>query len=75
MESQIKIFSGTSSEYLAKEIALAYGVELGQSKLQRFADGEMSPVLLESVRGDYVFFILRTLFYIFWQKKLLILLK
>ncbi len=60
MESLVRIFSGTSSEYLAKEIASAYGVELGNMKLQRFADGEISPVILESVRGDYVFFIQST---------------
>ncbi|MFN9883157.1 MAG: ribose-phosphate pyrophosphokinase-like domain-containing protein, partial [Bacteroidota bacterium] len=60
MESVVRIFSGTSSEYLAKEIAQSYGVGLGTLKVQRFADGEISPVILESVRGDYVFFIQST---------------
>jgi ribose-phosphate pyrophosphokinase len=60
MESIVRIFSGTRSEYLAREIAIAYGTDLGQIKVQRFADGEMSPVFLESVRGDYVFLVQST---------------
>lgn len=37
-----------------------YGAELGQVRVQRFADGEMSPVIEESVRGNYVFFVQST---------------
>ena len=60
MDTTVKLFSGTNSEYLAREIAMQYGVELGQMRVQRFADGEMSPVIEESVRGDYVFFVQST---------------
>ncbi len=60
IESKVKIFAGTASEYLAKEIALEYGVDLGQAKLYRFNDGEMQPVINESIRGDYVFVVQST---------------
>lgn len=60
MSSQVKIFSGTNSWYLAREIAAYYGQPLGELKIQRFSDGEYQPVILESVRGEYVFFIQTT---------------
>ena len=56
----VKLFSGTSSKYLAEKIADFYGSELGAMDLQRFKDGEMQPVINESVRGAYVFFIQST---------------
>lgn len=56
----IKLFSGTCSEYLAEKIADYYGQPLGQKSLMRFSDGEMQPVINESVRGSYVFFIQST---------------
>lgn len=60
MSSPIKIFSGTNSWYLARDIAAYYGQPLGEIKIQRFSDGEYQPVILESVRGEYVFFIQST---------------
>ena len=60
MATGIKIFSGTNSEYLAREIAGYYGQSLGNIKLQRFSDGEYQPVILESVRGEFIFFIQST---------------
>ena len=59
-EPRIKIFSGTYSEYLAKGIALALNQDLGQCTIQHFNDGEFQPVITESVRGDYVFFVQST---------------
>ncbi len=56
----VKLFSGTSSYYLADKIADFYGSELGALELQRFKDGEMQPVINESVRGSYAFFIQST---------------
>lgn len=56
----IKIFSGTHSQYLAAEIADEYGQPLGNVQLNRFSDGEMQPVINESVRGEYVFLIQST---------------
>ncbi|MGB3617916.1 MAG: ribose-phosphate pyrophosphokinase-like domain-containing protein, partial [Catalinimonas sp.] len=37
----VKIFSGTSSRYLAEEIAAAYRQPLGACDVQKFSDGEM----------------------------------
>lgn len=56
----VKLFSGINSEYLADKIADFYGSPLGDMTLQRFSDGEMQPIINESVRGDYVFFIQST---------------
>ena len=52
---EVKLFSGTNSIYLAEKIADYYGDKLGDITLQRFSDGEMQPVINESVRGGYVF--------------------
>lgn len=56
----VKIFSGVQSTYLAEKIADYYGQKLGEIKLNVFSDGEMQPVIGESVRGSYVFFIQST---------------
>jgi ribose-phosphate pyrophosphokinase len=60
MQSNIKIFSGSGSQYLANKIAEKFGIPLGDSITQKFSDGELQPVLNESVRGDYVFLIQST---------------
>ena len=57
---EVKLFSGTNSQYLAEKIADRYGDSLGDITLERFSDGEMQPVINESVRGGYVFFIQST---------------
>ena len=56
----VKIFSGSQSEYLAKDIARYYGKELGGYTLRKFSDGELSPSFEESVRGCDVFLIQST---------------
>jgi len=56
----VKIFSGTQSRYLSENIMRAYGKDLGNMSLQRFSDGEMHPIINESVRGAFVFFIQST---------------
>ncbi|MEN9386818.1 MAG: Ribose-phosphate diphosphokinase [Bacteroidota bacterium] len=56
----VKIFSGSASNYLAKEIAKYYGKDLGAVTTLRFSDGEMSPSFDESVRGCDVFIIQST---------------
>jgi ribose-phosphate pyrophosphokinase len=56
----VKLFSGTSSRALAELIADHYGYSLGDLVLQRFSDGEMQPVINESVRGTYAFLIQST---------------
>ncbi len=58
--SSIKIFSGSSTQYLAEKIAGQYGIKLGDLSIQRFADGEFQPCFEESLRGDYVFIVQST---------------
>ena len=55
-----KIFSGTGSQQLAAQICKRYGTRQGKVNIQRFSDGEICPVFLESVRGDYVFLVQST---------------
>jgi len=56
----VKLFSGTNSQYLAETIADHYGDKLGHRTIKKFSDGEMQPIINESVRGSYVFFIQST---------------
>ena len=58
--SELKIFPGRSSKDLAEEIANHYGCLLGSIDINLFSDGEMQPVINESVRGAYVFFVQST---------------
>jgi ribose-phosphate pyrophosphokinase len=55
-----KIFAGTSSELLTEEICNKYGARPGKINIQRFSDGEICPVFLESIRGDFVFLVQST---------------
>ena len=57
---EVKLFSGTNSRYLASKIADYYGHPLAKVEVHHFSDGEMHPVINESVRGAYVFFIQST---------------
>ncbi|GAB3181551.1 ribose-phosphate pyrophosphokinase [Telluribacter humicola] len=56
----VKIFSGSQSEYLSKDIARYFGKDLGGYTLRKFSDGELSPSFEESVRGCDVFLIQST---------------
>jgi len=58
--TEVKLISGNESKYLAEEIAEYYGYELSPVVINRFSDGEMQPVIQDSVRGAYVFFIQST---------------
>jgi len=58
--ADVKIFSGTSTKYLAEKIAQNYGKPLGAMEVQKFSDGEMCPIFFESVRGSHVFLIQST---------------
>ncbi len=57
---EVKLFSGTKSRYLSEQIADFYQQPLGELEVHRFSDGEMQPVIQESVRGAFVFFIQST---------------
>ena len=58
--SEVKLFSGTQSNYLAEKISDYYGYDLADIIVKKFSDGEMQPIIQESVRGSYVFFIQST---------------
>ena len=58
--ADVKLLSGTKSAYLAERIADYYGDKLGNVTVRRFSDGEMQPIINESVRGAYIFLIQST---------------
>ena len=60
--NDVKLFSGTTSRYMAEKIADYYGQPLSRIQIDRFSDGEFQPNILESVRGNYVFLIQSTYF-------------
>lgn len=60
MESNVRLFGGTSSKVLAEKIAAAYGSTLGNVNCIRFSDGEVQVSFEESVRGQSVFLIQST---------------
>ncbi len=59
---RFKIFSGLANKSLAEEVCKFVGVPLGETKMQRFSDGEIYFQLLENVRGADVFVIQPTCF-------------
>ncbi len=59
-KNPIKIFSGSSTKYLAEKIANSYKTPLGKVSVQHFADKEFQPCFEETVRGDYVFIVQST---------------
>uniref|UniRef100_A0A2P2KZ76 ribose-phosphate diphosphokinase n=2 Tax=Rhizophora mucronata TaxID=61149 RepID=A0A2P2KZ76_RHIMU len=56
-DTRLRIFSGTANPSLSQEIACYMGLELGQIKIKRFADGEIYVQLQESVRGCDVYLV------------------
>src|SRR5271156_6684915 len=54
-DKRFKIFSGSANRVLSQEICKHIGIALGETKMQRFADGEVYFQLLENVRGADVF--------------------
>ncbi len=57
MKKTMGIFSGSVYPELAEEIAKNLGVELGNVKLEKFANGEIYARYLESIRGTDVFIV------------------
>jgi ribose-phosphate pyrophosphokinase len=53
----LKIFSGSAHPSLAKEIADFLGIPIGQARLRRFPDSEVSFQIDENIRGADVFII------------------
>lgn len=60
MSQRVKIFAGNASHELGEKIAVAYGTQLGDLSIQRFADTELGPSFNESIRGCAVFLIQST---------------
>lgn len=54
-ENTMKVFAGSSNSALAKEVADYLNIDLGQSVLERFSDGEIHFFIDENVRGEDVF--------------------
>lgn len=52
-----KLFACTQSQALGKEIAKAYGADLGKVIFSRYSDGEFQPSFEESIRGARIFVI------------------
>lgn len=60
MQPSIKIFSGTGSQHLTRQICERYGCEPGRINIQRFSDGEIQTTFEESIRGSMVFLVQST---------------
>ena len=56
----IKVFCGNSNPEFARTICKELGIDLGNSEVKSFADGEVSVSLTETVRGADVFLIQST---------------
>jgi ribose-phosphate pyrophosphokinase len=54
---ELKVFSGSAHPELAREIAAFLGVSMGQSRLRRFPDSEVSFQIDENIRGTDVFIV------------------
>jgi ribose-phosphate pyrophosphokinase len=61
-DKRFKIFCGSANRALAEDICKFVGVPLGETRLQRFSDGEVHFQLLENVRGADVFLVQPTCF-------------
>jgi ribose-phosphate pyrophosphokinase len=61
-DKRFKIFCGSANPLLCEEICKFVGVPLGETRLQRFSDGEVHFQLLENVRGADVFLVQPTCF-------------
>ncbi len=57
---KIKVFACRGSRYFAEMIAKHLGIELGESEVTAFSDGEFQPIYKESVRGATVFIVQST---------------
>ncbi len=57
MQKSLALFSGSVNPDLAIKIADTLGVDLGEVKLEKFANGEIYARYLESIRGADVFLI------------------
>jgi ribose-phosphate pyrophosphokinase len=54
---ELKVFSGSAHQELTREIAAFLGVNVGQARLRRFPDSEVSFQIDENIRGTDVFIV------------------
>src|ERR671911_738227 len=54
---ELKVFAGSAHQQLAREIADYLGISVGQSRLRRFPDTEVSFQIDENIRGTDVFIV------------------
>jgi ribose-phosphate pyrophosphokinase len=54
---ELKLFTGSAHPVLAREIAEFLGIPLGQARLRRFPDSEVSFQIDENIRGTDVFIV------------------
>ncbi|MDE6870652.1 MAG: ribose-phosphate pyrophosphokinase [Bacteroidales bacterium] len=59
-EHKMKVFACRSSRPFAEKIAKSLGIDLGESDVLTFSDGEFQPSFNESVRGATVFIVQST---------------
>lgn len=59
-QKKVKLFTLSSNPQLAREISEAAGIPLSQCEVKRFADGEVSIDIAETVRGHDVFVVQST---------------
>src|SRR6186713_2008224 len=54
---ELKVFSGSANPLLSREIAEVLGIPLGQARLRRFPDSEVSFQIDENIRGADVYIV------------------
>lgn len=54
-DSEMQLFTGNANRPLAEDVATHLGVELGRMTVGRFADGEVTVVVQDNVRGKDVY--------------------
>ena len=54
---ELKLLSGNANPKLSESIAKALGVELGESEIEKFSDGEIKIKINESIRGKDVYIV------------------
>lgn len=58
--SNLKVFSGRASEYLAREIVKHLEIPLGKAEFKTFSDGELWMKYNENIRGQDIFLVQST---------------
>ena len=54
---ELKLLSGNANPKLSESISKALGVELGESEIEKFSDGEIKIKINESIRGKDVYIV------------------